>query len=230
MMNFTEISIYFVLSTLLACASLLDIYAMMARTAVTREKNSEVFAISNWIQYQARILTMVTAFSLSFCLEHAIIGSDIRTLFFFSGIEALIMIGLLVRTSTLSGPLCILQKLTVSRFFGSLGAKDFKREVQFCGKGRVLFISFLVGYLVLAATIVPFVFSQSLPQYRMTLVYIGQAFNFGASILTFTSLDRYFYQSMDAGSEQAYLNQQIGGRLFAQVAITLSLAASYFFV
>ncbi len=227
--NLVGVFEFLVIFTLVG-AQVFDIYAVMVRAKVNVDGTTQVLAVANWIQYLARIMNMVSVFSISLLLESKISTIGVPTMFGYSMCLGGVMITLVCKLS-FTGPLLrILQCLGFAHVFGAPGKKAYWWKVEFNFFSRLTWFSVLVSLFINLAIIMPFMLSVRYPEVRMTLAYTGQLLNFCASIIMFTYIDRVFFKALDAGNEFSCANKIITGKLIAQILLVFGVFCFYFII
>lgn len=120
--NLVSIFEFVVIFTLVG-AQVFDVYAVMVRAKVNVDGTTQVLAVSNWIQYLARIMNMVSVFSISLLLESKISTIGVPAMFGYSMCLGLVMIGLVCKFSFTGPVLRVLQRLGFAQVFGEPGKK-----------------------------------------------------------------------------------------------------------
>ncbi|MBK5412013.1 hypothetical protein JFU58_26240 [Pseudomonas sp. TH34] len=224
--NLVSIFEFVVIFTLVG-AQVFDVYAVMVRAKVNVDGTTQVLAVSNWIQYLARIMNMVSVFSISLLLESKISTIGVPAMFGYSMCLGLVMIGLVCKFSFTGPVLRVLQRLGFAQVFGEPGKKAYWWHVEFDFFSRLTWFSVLVSLFINLAIIMPFMLSVRYPEVRMTLAYTGQLLNFCASIIMFTYVDRVFFKALDAGNEFACANKIITGKIIAQLILVFGVFCFY---
>ncbi|MFF7708706.1 hypothetical protein [Pseudomonas sp. NPDC007930] len=212
----------------LVVAQVFDIYCVMVRAQVNRLGATEILAVANWIQYLARILNMVSVFSISILLERKVSSIGVPDLFGYSMIAGLLLMLLMCRYALMGKVTQFLQVLGFAYVFGKSGKINYWWRVTWAWKPGVTLFSAVIALLINLAIIMPFALSSWFPEMRMTLAYTGQLLNFCASIITFTYVDKVFFRALDKGSEFECASAIVIGKLLAQ-ALLVSLFCIYFF-
>ena len=159
-------------------AQVFDVYAVMVRARVNIDGTTQVLAIANWVQYLARIMNMVSVFSISLLLEKKITTIGVPAMFGYSMCAGLLFIFCVCRFKFTSFPLKVLQVLGFTGVFGALGRKEYWWRVEFVFFSKITVLSVVVSLFINLAIIMPFVLSVKYPEIRMTLAYTGQLLNF----------------------------------------------------
>ncbi|QXH38256.1 hypothetical protein KSS89_18455 [Pseudomonas sessilinigenes] len=209
-------------------AQVFDVYAVMVRAKVNVDGTTQVLAVANWIQYLARIMNMVSVFSISLLLESKISTIGVPAMFGYSMCLGLVMILLVCKFSFTSPILRVLQCLGFTQVFGEPGKKPYWWRVELDFFSRLTWFSVLVSLFINLAIIMPFMLSVRYPEVRMTLAYTGQLMNFCASIIMFTYVDRVFFKALDSGNEFLCASKIIAGKVVAQILLVVGVLLFYF--
>lgn len=204
-------------------AQIFDVYATMIRAKVNVEGSTQVLGVANWVQYIARIMNMLSVFSISFLLEKKIATIGVPALFMYSMIASLVAAFVVAKLKFVAPIMRFLQLIGFAGVFGVTGRQKYWWKINFIYFSRVTFFSAVVALLINSALIIPFVLSVRYPDFRMTLAYTGQLFNFLASIIAFTYLDRIFFRALDEGNEFICASQIITGKLLSLAVLFLYL-------
>ncbi|WP_202210446.1 hypothetical protein [Pseudomonas paraversuta] len=209
-------------------AQVFDVYAVMVRARVNVDGTTQVLAVANWVQYLARIMNMVSVFSISLLLEKKITTIGVPAMFGYSMCAGLLFIIFVCRSKYASQPLKYLQILGFTGIFGALGKKQYWWRVEWDVFSKVTMYSVFVSLLINLAIIMPFVLSIKYPEIRMTLAYTGQLLNFCASIIMFTYIDRVFFKALDVGNEINCAARIITGKLIGQMVLVAGVVVAFY--
>lgn len=209
-------------------AQVFDVYAVMVRARVNIDGTTQVLAIANWVQYLARIMNMVSVFSISLLLEKKITTIGVPAMFGYSMCAGLLFIFCVCRFKFSAFPLKVLQVIGFTGVFGALGRKEYWWRVDFNFFSKITFLSVIVSLFINLAIIMPFVLSVKYPEIRMTLAYTGQLLNFCASIIMFTYIDRVFFKALDSGNEIICAAKIITGKLVGQAVLVAGVLITFY--
>lgn len=209
-------------------AQVFDVYAVMVRARVNIDGTNQILAIANWVQYLARIMNMVSVFSISLLLEKKITTIGVPAMFGYSMCAGLLCIIFICRSRFASFPLQVLQVIGFTGVFGGLGRKKYWWRVEFNFFSKITFYSVVVSLFINLAIVMPFILSVRYPEIRMTLAYTGQLLNFCASIIMFTYIDRVFFKALDSGNEVICAAKIITGKLVGQIVLVLGVLVVFY--
>lgn len=213
----------FALIIVFGCSLIFDLGAQYVRASINKINKSELFAVSNWVQYQARILNMLSVVSLSYYFEKGGMKGEIKTIFYYA-LSFSFGIGLLYITnrkffSALSSILFVTNRV----IFKNVGTNDyfFKAKISL---NKYFYYSLIVNILLYMAMIVPFVLASLKPDIRMTLAYSGQLLNFMGTIINYTLIEPGFYRAVDERGEESIVSQFIFAKLASIVFVVGAIA------
>lgn len=218
-MNIAEVALVFVLTL----PAVFDIAAQYIRGNVAIKKRSELIAVGNWIQYQARIFTMLSVVWLSLMFERKKLNLEIDEIFIVSTIASAVVGIVYVRNRKIFDALNRAMLLPSKIFFKDVERDDYYFPITF-RFGAPFFFSLIYNVLIYMAIIVPFWAASLRPDLRMTLAYSGQVLNFAGSIINLTTIEPRFFRAMDSNSEGDVISQLIYAKLasaFVVLAIVL---------
>ncbi len=199
---------------------LFDLYSQFIRANVTAKKTNQLIGKSNWVQYQARIVTMISVVLLTYCFERDIININILELlsvaFLISGFVGLSYVKLKTIFNVFNYFLELPTYLTFKKFYGEKYYNFTKLKIN-----KIFFYSLFVNCMINMAIVLPFVLAENNPEIRMTAVYIGQLLNFLASIINFNLIEPAFYKALDAQSEGNITTQIISSKIVSSPIISI---------
>jgi len=215
-----------IIIAILTLAMLFDLYSQFIRANISAKGTSQLIGKSNWVQYQARILTMLSVVLLTYCYEKNIISFDINSLlsaaFLVSGIFGIFYIKNKSIFYAFNSLLDIPTYFTFSKFYKE------KYSIRTTLKLDKIFLSsFAVNLAINSAIVIPFILAEKYPDMRMTSAYVGQLLNFFGSIINFNLIEPAFYRALDAKTEQVVASQIIYSKILSNilVAAVMHLAA-----
>lgn len=204
------------LVTVLMVGFVLDSYAVFLRVAGIHGL-AEVLAMSNLVQYLARISNVVVIFILSFAFETGRLTVPVSLIFFLASILGIITVFSLIQSRALCNFVRVLlipilypsfkhvSKISVWRDTGHFSSGSFKLALY----------SALTNTLIVVAMYIPFGIATLYPEMRMTSVYFGQLMNFFATLLVFAIQDPISMRLIDSGSLKEAGTSLLYGRVFS---------------
>jgi hypothetical protein len=191
--------IFWLISILVLLGLAYDNASMLLKGLVVNSSARELVAFSGLVQYVSRILFLAATFIMVFSFESSK----------FEGISS-VEVGLLTLVSCLfTLPLVSLRKIwivgllssPINYFFFS-GLKLNYRNLILEGKIGVNALGWrLVGLtmqvLMLTAIFLPIIIAQYIPDFRMSLAFIGQALNFSFTILIMALVEPNLFRAID---------------------------------
>jgi hypothetical protein len=213
----------FALGMLLAMSVLSDLHGYYVKSSLQSERQAEVIALGNWIIYLARMMNVIFAMALAFVYE---LQMPIRlSVIFFVGFLIALMGSLIyLRSPSLERGLTALLGFLFYRPFASLRGIKYWRKVGF--GVRVRWLSMMVSAaFVYIALFLPFVAARFYPEFRMTVVFIGQLMNFMSTAILLAYIEPRIMQGLDAKTPQDQMDGFISGRvMLVGLMAVLSLA------
>ena len=202
----------------LTLAMLFDLYSQFIRANISIKGTSQLIGKSNWVQYQARILTMLSMVLLTYCYEKNIIDFNVNNLlsiaFFVSSIFGLLYAKNRFAFNGLNYLLDVPTYFTFKKLYNQ------KYSIKIGLKIDNIFISALfVNVTINCAIVIPFILAEKYPEIRMTSVYIGQLLNFLGSIINFNLIEPAFYRALDGKSEQIIASQIIYSKILSNTLV-----------
>jgi hypothetical protein len=205
---------------------LFDLYSQYIRGNVSKRKSNQLIAKANWVQYQARILTMVSVVILTYSYEKNFITFSIFYLLSLVFLMSALVGVIYIRYFAFYNFANILLNLpTYFSFKNSYREKYFfKIKMVF---GGVWGFSLLLNLMINLAIAIPFVLATNNPEIRMTSAYIGQALNFIASVVNFNLVEPKFYRAIDEGVEASVSSQIILSKIISNLIAAIALFVLY---
>ena len=212
------------LSGLLSISILLELHGYFIKTSNIHNQQSEVLAFGNWVIYTARILHMLFAFALAIALED---GFQLQLSVIFS---------LAFTLGTIASIFYInfnIVEIILNKIFGwilfmpfpDLCDLKFWRPIdrRFSCRWIAMITSSALAYLAL---IMPFFVARTLPEYRMSSVYLGQIFTFGSTIILLSMIEPKMMSALDQSKFPDSAPKEIDDFIYARVWLTGILAIS----
>jgi hypothetical protein len=221
-MNSGSALIVLVLVVILIVGFLLDAYAVLLKISQFSGVG-EMLAMSNLVQYMARMSNVLVIFALSFLFETNRLNVSVAFVFLlatFIGVFA-------VYALTKSQKFCSVIQLFLTPFlypsFKVLAKKNIWKNLNFSKSelNRLTFFSTVTNSLIVLAMFVPFGIAYAYPEIRMTSVYVGQLINFFATILVFSIQDPISMRLIDSEEYQNVGISLVFGRVFSYIVVTL---------
>lgn len=217
-MNSISALIVLVLVMILIAGFLLDAYAVLLKIGQFSGVG-EMLAMSNLVQYMARMSNVLVIFALSLLFETNRLNVSVAFVF----LLATFMGAIAVYALTKSQKFCSVIRLFLTPFlypsFKSLAKKDIWRELNFSFKefNRLTFFSTFTNGLIVLAMFAPFGIAYAYPEIRMTSVYVGQLINFLATILVFSIQDPISMRLIDHEKYEDVGVSLVFGRVFSYI-------------
>lgn len=201
---------------------LFDLYSQYIRGNVTLKKTSQLIGKSNWIQYQARIVTMISVVLTTYSYEKKLINFSILTIlamaFAFSGVLGIIYVRSKLIFKFVNWFLNIPTYFSFKLFYKEKYNLNLILELN-----GVFVYSLIFNSLINYAIVFPFILADKNPEMRMTSAYIGQLLNFCASIINFNFIEPAFYRALDGAFEEKIASQIIYSKIASSFIVFLSL-------
>lgn len=201
----------YVLGALLALSVLCDLHGYYVKTSVQPQRQAEVIAFGNWVIYLARMMNVGFAMVLAFLYELQI---PIRlSVIFFLGFF-LAWLGSLVylRSAALERGLSLALGFLFYRPFPDLRGIQYWRKVGYGVRVRWLSMMASAAFVYLAL-LLPFLAARLLPEFRMTVVFIGQLMNFMSTAILLAYIEPRMMQGLDRNAPQDEMDGFISGRV-----------------
>ena len=213
------------LVTVLLIGFVLDSYAVFLRVAGI-EGLAEVLAMSNLVQYLARISNVVVIFILSFAFETGRLTMPVSLIFLLASILGIITVFSLIKSNALCNFVRILLMPILYPSFKHVSKISVWRDTGHFTKNslKLAVYSAFTNTLIVVAMYVPFGIAALYPQMRMTSVYFGQLMNFFATLLVFAIQDPISMRLIDAGSLKEAGTSLLYGRAFSYCLTALIFA------
>jgi hypothetical protein len=181
------------------------------KTSVQPQRQAEVIAFGNWVIYLARMMNVGFAMVLAFLYE---LQMPIRlSVIFFLGFF-LAWLGSLVylRSAALERGLCLALGFLFYRPFPDLRGIQYWRKVGYGVRVRWLSMMASAAFVYLAL-LLPFLAARLLPEFRMTVVFIGQLMNFMSTAILLAYIEPRMMQGLDRNAPQDEMDGFISGRV-----------------
>ena len=207
-----------ILISVLMLGFVMDAYAVFLRVAGV-EGLAEMLAMSNLVQYIARVSNVLVIFILSFAFETGLLSISVSSIFFFASLLGVLTVYILVKSSYFANAVRLLLVPILYPSFRNVARisvwKDIGRVAQ--GSFKLGLYSTLTNTLIVIAMYLPFGIANAYPEMRMTSVYVGQLMNFFATLLVFSIQDPISMRLVDAGNLKEARTSLLDGRLFSYI-------------
>jgi hypothetical protein len=218
----TNLTVEIIIIIAIIMVMLFDLYSQYIRGCTSSKNSSQLIAKANWVQYQARILTMMAIMMITFAFEKKIINFDILKLLGFSFLCSSIVGLLYVINNNIFKAINLILRVPTYFTFKTLYSEVYYYKLIFC-LNKVYLYSLFFNLLIGFAMAVPFIVATSNPDMRMTAAYVGQAFNFIASIVNFNLIEPYYYKALDEKKESEITSQLIISKITSNIIIFIVL-------
>jgi hypothetical protein len=209
----------YVLGALLALSVLCDLHGYYVKSSVQPQQQAEVIAFGNWVIYLARMMNVGFAMVLAFLYELQI---PIRlSVIFFLGFF-LAWLGSLVylRSPALERGLSFALGFLFYRPFPELRGIKYWRKVGYGVRVRWLSMMASAAFVYLAL-LLPFLVARLLPEFRMTVVFLGQLMNFMSTAILLAYIEPRMMQGLDRNAPQDEMDGFISGRVILVGCMTV---------
>lgn len=213
-----------ILSVFLAFGLWYDAHSLFLKGLKTKNFSRELISYANLIQYVSRIFFILSTFLIVAKFEL----SDIRKLDFQNIIITIIMINIVLLTISLKLRYRIseisLKPIRLILFSDLKYTVDFSTLKKTHKKIFWYISGCFMQILMMSAIFLPIVIASRLPDFRMTLAYIGQILNFSFTFLVLALIEPRLFRMIDSmdeiNSEKAdtiisdTVNLMIKGKIF----------------
>jgi len=213
-----------ILVAVLIFGFVMDAYAVFLRVAGV-EGLGEVLAMSNLVQYIARISNVLVIFILSFAFETGKLTIPVSLIFLLASLVGIVTVLTLIK----SRRFCTLVRLVLMPVlypsFRHVAMLDVWRDIAHFKRASIKLASYsaITNMLIVIAMFIPFGIASLYPDMRMTSVYVGQLMNFFATLLVFAIQDPISMRMVDSGSLKEAGTALLYGRV-----LSYALAAIFF--
>ena len=204
----------------------MDAYAVFLRVAGV-DGLGEVLAMSNLVQYIARISNVLVIFILSFAFETGRLTAPVSLIFLLASLVGLVTVYGLIQSKRFCNVVRLALLPVLYPSFRQVAKVDVWRDIGYFKKAslRLAGYSAFTNMLIVIAMFIPFGIASFYPEMRMTSVYVGQLMNFFATLLVFAIQDPISMRMVDGGSFKEAGTALLYGRVFSY-----ALAAIFFSV
>jgi hypothetical protein len=207
------------LGGLLALSVLCDLHGYYVKSSVQPEQQAEIVAFGNWVIYLARMMNVGFAMMLAFLYELQM-PVRLSMIFFLGFFIAWIGSLLYLRSPALERCLCMALGVLFYRPFPKLRGIQYWRKVGFGVRVRWLSMMTSAAFVYLAL-LLPFLAARLLPEFRMTVVFIGQLMNFMSTAILLAYIEPRMMQGLDRNAPQNEMDGFITGRVMLVGCMTV---------
>ena len=213
-----------ILVSVLIFGFVMDAYAVFLRVAGV-DGLGEVLAMSNLVQYIARISNVLVIFILSFAFETGRLSAPVSLIFLLASLVGIATVYVLIKSPIFCKVVRIALLPVLYPSFKHVAKIDVWRDTGHFKKGSLKLATYsaITNMLIVIAMFIPFGIASLYPEMRMTSVYVGQLMNFFATLLVFGIQDPISMRMVDAGSLKEAGTALLYGRVFSYV-----MAATFF--
>jgi hypothetical protein len=212
------VSVIALLVFILVAGFVMDAYAVLLKIGQFSGVG-EMLAMSNLVQYMARMSNVLVIFILSILFETKFLDVSITLVFLCASFLGAISVFVLTKSESF----CALIRIVLMPFlypsFKKLAKQNIWKELNFSNKklNRLTFFSTFTNSLIVLAMFAPFGIAYAYPEIRMTSVYVGQLINFLATILVFSIQDPISMRLIDLEKYDDVGISLVFGRVFSYV-------------
>jgi len=202
----------------------MDAYAVFLRVAGV-EGLGEVLAMSNLVQYIARISNVLVIFILSFAFETGKLTTPVSLIFLLASLIGVMAVLSLINSKRFCMVVRLILMPILYPSFRHVARLDVWRDTAHFKKASIKLLAYsaITNMLIVVAMFIPFGIASLYPEMRMTSVYVGQLMNFFATLLVFAIQDPISMRMVDSGSLKEAGTALLYGRVLSYV-----LAATFF--
>ena len=210
------VSVMALLIFILVAGFVMDAYAVLLKIGQFSGVG-EMLAMSNLVQYMARMSNVLVILILSILFETQVLSVSIVLVFLTASFLGAIAVYVLTKSESF----CSLVRFFLMPFlypsFKKLAQKNIWKELNFSFKefNRLTFFSTFTNSLIVLAMFAPFGIAYAYPEIRMTSVYVGQLINFLATILVFSIQDPISMRLIDHEKYDDVGVSLVFGRIFS---------------
>jgi len=211
-----------ILVSVLIFGFVMDAYAVFLRVAGV-DGLGEVLAMSNLVQYIARISNVLVIFILSFAFETGRLKTPVSLIFMLASIVGVVTVCGLIKSKKFCNAVRIALLPVLYLSFRHVAKIDVWRDTGHFTRASLKLATYsaLTNMLIVIAMFIPFGIASLYPEMRMTSVYVGQLMNFFATLLVFAIQDPISMRMVDAGSLKEAGTALLYGRVLSYVLATM---------
>ena len=209
----------YVLGAVLALSVLCDLHGYYVKSSVQPERQAEVIAFGNWVIYLARMMNVAFAMALAFLYELQM-PVRLSVIFFLGFFFAWLGSMVYLRSQAVERGLSLALGFLFYRPFPQLQGVQYWRKVGFGVRVRWLSMMASAAFVYLAL-LLPFLAARLLPEFRMTVVFIGQLMNFMSTAILLAYIEPRMMQGLDRNAPQGEMDGFISGRVMLVGCMTV---------
>ena len=208
---------------LLGSSICLDFYGYQIKGQISKGNQAEVLALSNWVVYVARMFNMLFALTLAAVFETGI-ELRVSVVVFYAFSVAFILCFSYRRLPSFDNVIRVVLWPMIYLLFPRIKGVGFWRK-PCLGVSNASVAMFVSTGFIYAAVILPFLVAHFVPQYRMTVVFIGQLMNFFATAILLGLVEPRIMRQLDNANEhtQTEIDKALSGR-YAFIAMMVALS------
>ena len=211
-----------ILVSVLIFGFVMDAYAVFLRVAGV-DGLGEVLAMSNLVQYIARISNVLVIFILSFAFETGRLSTPVSLIFLLASLVGIVTVYALIKSPAFCKAVRFTLLPVLYPSFRHVAKIDVWRDTGHFKKASLKLATYsaITNMLIVIAMFIPFGIASLYPEMRMTSVYVGQLMNFFATLLVFAIQDPVSMRMVDAGSLKEAGTALLYGRVLSYVLATV---------
>lgn len=218
-----------ILVSVLIFGFVMDAYAVFLRVAGI-DGLGEVLAMSNLVQYIARISNVLVIFILSFAFETGKLTTPVSLIFLLASLVGLVAVYGLIQSNRFCKVVRLALLPILYPSFRHVAKVDVWRDTGHFKKASLKLAAYsaITNMLIVIAMFIPFGIASLYPEMRMTSVYVGQLMNFFATLLVFAIQDPVSMRMVDSGSLKEAGTALLYGRVLSYALAALFFGAILF--
>lgn len=207
----------------------MDAYAVFLRVAGV-DGLGEILAMSNLVQYIARISNVFVIFILSFAFETGRLTAPISLIFLLASLVGLVAVYGLIQSKIFCNVVRLILLPVLYPSFRHVAKLDVWRDTGYFKKASLKLAAYsaITNMMIVIAMYIPFGIASFYPEMRMTSVYVGQLMNFFATLLVFAIQDPISMRMVDGGSLKDAGTALLYGRVFSYALAALFFSIIFF--
>lgn len=214
--DWVAVGVIALLVFILVAGFVMDAYAVLLKISQFSGVG-EMLAMSNLVQYMARMSNVLVIFILSILFETKVLSVSIALVFLCASFFGAISVYVLTKSESFCAWVRRLLLPFLYPSFKKLAKQNIWKELNFSKKefNRLTFFSTFTNSLIVLAMFAPFGIAYAYPEIRMTSVYVGQLINFLATILVFSIQDPISMRLIDLEKYDDVGISLVFGRIFS---------------
>jgi len=224
--EFSAVILVAILVSVLIFGFVMDAYAVFLRVAGV-EGLGEVLAMSNLVQYIARISNVLVIFILSFAFETGRLSTPVSLIFLLASFIGIATVYSLIKSKKFCNAVRLVLMPILYPSFRHVSKVDVWRDTGHfkLASLKLATYSAITNMLIVIAMFIPFGIASLYPEMRMTSVYVGQLMNFFATLLVFAIQDPISMRMVDGGSLKEAGTALLYGRVLSYVLSAVFFSA-----